>query len=320
MQDSWTGKLQKEGAIRYRGNYEETMPNHLSREPLGGSQASKNAKERRREPGGIQIQCEAYIQTLWLMRCNEIDRVSAELSHSNIFEPCLDWKTRLCCKGGGGPCWAVSCHWAVIELSLSCHWAVCLEAWWHNSRSWREHLCWPGVAKHKARTFRLYDSPFEIISGFSFFFPNVTNDDISYIIALSQCPCFVRLFPLHLSQNLLHGQYFIWVLHSLHAPDPQTWAFLSKVFGKHCWVRVCPLETSKIFKQHSSSHAGGLLNGAETERSAPNIFWIPVLHKLHRIAFDSSSPHRCWLVFYRSWVAKLCIPSKSQAKSRLSQT
>ena len=120
MQDSWTGKLQKEGAIRYRGNYEETMPNHLSREPLGGSQASKNAKERRREPGGIQIQCEAYIQTLWLMRCNEIDRVSAELSHSNIFEPCLDWKTRLCCKGGGGPCWAVSCHWAVIELSLSC--------------------------------------------------------------------------------------------------------------------------------------------------------------------------------------------------------
>ena len=187
---------------------------------------------------------------------------------------------------------------AVIELSLSCHWAVCLEAWWHNSRSWREHLCWPGVAKHKARTFRLYDSPFEMISVFSFFFPNVTNDDISYIIALSQCPCFVRLFPLHLSQNLLHGQYFIWVLHSLHAPDPQTWAFLSKVFGKHCWVRVCPLETSKIFKQHSSSHAGGLLNGAETERSAPNIFWIPVLHKLHRIAFDSSSPHRCWLVFY----------------------
>jgi hypothetical protein len=33
-----------------------------------------------------------------------------------MFEPCLDWKTRLCCKGGGEPCWAVSCHWAVIEL------------------------------------------------------------------------------------------------------------------------------------------------------------------------------------------------------------
>ena len=239
---------------------------------------------------------------------------------------------------------SLSCHWAVIELSLSCHWAAL------------SCMSWGLVAQFlfMKRTFvlaRRGKAQSEDISAvrqsfwddvcFFFLFCSLFDHnplhvlhhlthmillhilDISYIIALSQCPCFVRLFPLHLSQNLLHGQHFIWVLQRF-APDPQTWAFLSKVFGKHCWVRVCPLETSKIFRSETALLLS-CWRPAEwhRDRSAPNIFWIPVLHKLHRIAFDSSrssSPHRCRLGFYRSWVAKLCIPSKSQAKSRLSQT
>ena len=68
--------------------------------------ASKNAKERRREPGGIQIQREAYIQTSWVMRIYAMDCVSAELSHwtsSNTSNHVLI-KNTSCVSKGSGPC------------------------------------------------------------------------------------------------------------------------------------------------------------------------------------------------------------------------
>lgn len=90
------------------------------------------------------------------------------------------------------------------ELSAVIGAQLCLEAWWHNSRSWREHLCWPGERGYFA-AFRLSYSPFmsfwdDLFS--SFFFP---FHILHALYALSQCLCFVRLLPLHLSQNLVHG-------------------------------------------------------------------------------------------------------------------